>query len=174
MRYSLGVGKPKAIKRLARHYDITPTTSYRHRQVLMGDYLDKLIGTGSERALQAVLAIAEARCKIPEDLDTQLARIADPAARAAYLKTVAPPDWTTRLAAYNLLLAYHQGRPRQQIEITQEELPTPQVDLNRLSHADKLTLLELLGKAKPAPSASESVVDAEVVSAESGGHDDEF
>lgn len=127
----------------------TPRAVQLWRNASLRKKLDELIGEDSEQALRAVMDIAEGKgLDFPSEHQIGLLAIMPKTMRANYLKSFAPPSWHDRLQAWALILAYHQGRPAQSVEITAEVAdPAPPVDYSKLSDAELKQFHELLSKA---------------------------
>lgn len=127
----------------------TPKVVQQWRNALMRQRLDALLGDGSDLALQQVTDIAMGKISAfptPEQM-AQISAMPE-RMRKMYIASFTPPSWSERLQAWALLLAYHQGKPSQVIEITAEVAdPAPPVDYSKLSDEELQRLHSLLEKA---------------------------
>lgn len=136
----------------------TPRTAQIWRNNALRDKLDTLLGSDSSAALEAVKAIADGTAaKLPNAQEIALLENLPPQLKRAYILAMTPPTWEARLQAWALLLAYHQGKPTQSVEITAEVSNTaPTVDYSRLSDDEIKQLHHILTKAQ---TGSDTVIE---------------
>lgn len=106
------------------------------------EWFDSNLGPGDERALDHLLAIATGQASTEA-----LSRMGDPVTKR--------PSFGERIAAWDLLMTRHRGRPAQKIEVADARLAEAKWD------PDSLTLEELRELKKLTEKATSPVVDAD-------------
>lgn len=114
------------------------TEEERERMAL--DWFDEHLGPGDENALNALLLIAKGGAPI-EGVD----RYGMPVTKT--------PSYSVRVAAWELLMTRHRGRPAQKVEIVTKQGPAERWDPDKLELEDLRELKRLKEKS--------SAVDAE-------------
>lgn len=118
-------------------------------------YLDDVFGKNGRAAIDELLKIAKGETTIK----TQTPINNMP---GAYVVTEVVPSFKERIAVWELLLAYQQGRPKQQLAVEHSEKPR-KYDVDRLTLAELEEMKRLEEKAAIPELESGDVVDAELV-----------